>query len=76
VTFADDSRRAVSWLWDFGGGFTSTDQNPGTGKFLPGRHRVTLTVTDADGDTDSAVVRFTVADPAEDQPDESPPAEE
>ncbi len=60
VAFSDNSQRAVSWLWNFGGGFTSTDRNPGVVQFEPGQHRVTLTVTDQDGDTSTARVRFTI----------------
>lgn len=75
VSFSDNSKRAVSWLWDFGGGFTSTERNPGVAKFVPGRQQVTLTVTDADGDTSTARVRFTIAESGETPPENESPAD-
>lgn len=40
-----------TWLWDFGDGTTSTEQNPSHTYLSPGEYEVTLTVTD--GNTQS-----------------------
>jgi gliding motility-associated-like protein len=45
----------VSWLWDFGDGTTSTDQNPSHTYNTPGNYSVSLTVTDSFGNTDTGV---------------------
>jgi PKD repeat protein len=44
----------VSWLWDFGDGTTSTQQNP-SHMYAAGLWTVTLTVTDEHGCTDTEV---------------------
>jgi len=49
ATFVDTSMNAVSWLWDFGDGTTSTQQHPDHTFNSPGYHSVSLTVTTADG---------------------------
>lgn len=49
ATFADSSRDAVSWLWDFGDGATSTLQNPVHQYHSKPNGMVTLTVTDVNG---------------------------
>lgn len=47
ITFTDNSGPgAVSWSWDFGDGFGSTEQNPVHTYASLGDYRVTLTVTD------------------------------
>ncbi len=43
----------VSWLWDFGDGQTSTQQNPSHQYTQDGVYTVMLTVTEADADHDS-----------------------
>ncbi|MFC2000653.1 PKD domain-containing protein [Chloroflexota bacterium] len=43
----------ASWLWDFGDGQTSTDQNPAHEYAQDGTYTVSLTVSEADGDTDT-----------------------
>ena len=49
-TFLDASTGTpTSWLWDFGDGSTSTDQNPTHTYLFPGTYVVTLTVTNANG---------------------------
>ena len=56
VNFIDKSKSSepiVSWLWDFGDGTTSTEQNPTHTYASPGKYKVTLTVTDAAGRTAS-----------------------
>ncbi len=50
--FTDESIDAASWLWEFGDGFTSTEQNPTHLFPLPGTYQVCLTVTNAFGCTD------------------------
>jgi PKD repeat protein len=48
VKFENQSVSAVSYLWDFGYGFTSTEKSP-VFQFGCGNRSVTLTVTGADG---------------------------
>lgn len=45
----------VAWLWDFGDGVTSTDQNPSHTFIYGGSYDVTLVVTDANGCDNSFV---------------------
>jgi gliding motility-associated-like protein len=45
----------VSWLWNFGDGTTSTDQNPSHTYNTSGSYTVSLTVTDSFGNSDSDV---------------------
>ncbi len=45
VQFSDNSIGAYEWLWDFGDGSTSSDQNPLHEYDLPGSHDVTLQIT-------------------------------
>ena len=48
VTFTDTSAGPpTSWLWDFGDGNTSTQQNPSYNYANPGTYKVCLTVLDA-----------------------------
>lgn len=57
VAFTDESTGdPESWLWDFGDGETSTDQNPIHTFADPGTYEVTLTVS-KDGCDDSTLVR-------------------
>jgi PKD repeat protein len=44
VKFVDKSTNAVSWLWDFGNGMTSTAQHPQVSFPQPGVYDVSLTV--------------------------------
>lgn len=53
--FSDTSMNAVSWLWNFGDGTTSTDQHPIHTFAVGGYHSVSLNVTTADGCTYSAM---------------------
>ena len=56
VSFTDTSTSddgIVSWLWDFGDGQTSTDQNPHHEYIQDGFYTVSLTVTDSDGSSDT-----------------------
>jgi uncharacterized repeat protein (TIGR01451 family) len=52
----------VSWSWDFGGLGTSTLQNPQFTFMDDGTYTVTLTVTDADGSTDTVSHVITIVD--------------
>lgn len=58
VTFADASTGSpTSWLWNFGDGTTSTQQNPGVHTFTNiGSITVTLTVTNAGGSSSATKV--------------------
>jgi PKD repeat protein len=47
VEFTDESPSATSWLWNFGDGNTSTEQNPVHTYETTGNFEVTLTVDDA-----------------------------
>ena len=49
VAFFDLSDGAQSWLWDFGDGGTSTEQDPEHTYTQPGVYTVSLTVTNLDG---------------------------
>lgn len=49
----DPDGNITSWLWDFGDGNTSTEQNPQHQYTIPQLYNVTLTVTDNKGKTDS-----------------------
>lgn len=60
ATFTDYTENAVSWLWDFGDGGTSTQQNPNHQYAEPGDYTVCLTVTNQFGCTDSACYPITV----------------
>jgi thermitase len=56
VSFSDASTSydgITSWLWDFGDGSTSSEQNPTHTYNQDGVYTVTLTVTEADGDSDT-----------------------
>ena len=54
VQFSDSSTGgAVSWFWDLGNGTTSTLQNPSKTYTVSGTNAVTLTVTDAAGNTNT-----------------------
>ncbi len=50
VTFNNQSLSAVSYLWEFGNGFTSTEKSP-TYQFGCGNANIKLTVTGANGAT-------------------------
>ncbi len=47
VSFTDMSLRATSWYWEFGDGFTSTEQNPTHVYPSTGTYTVSLTITNS-----------------------------
>lgn len=56
TTFTDHSTGSpVSWQWDLGNGFTSTEQNPQASYVTAGSYTVKLTVTDATGATNTII---------------------
>ncbi len=60
--FTDTSSgEPTSWLWDFGDGKTSTEQNPGHSYARPGSYAVTLTVANTFGVTSTASRFVTVS---------------
>lgn len=64
VQFTDKSKGAAGWLWNFGDGQTSTDQNPSHTYSKAGKFTVTLTATGQAGpDTKKAVNFITVLEP-------------
>jgi PKD repeat protein len=64
VQFNDTSAGApVSWLWDFGDGSISTEQNTTYTYVMPGNYPVTLTVANETGAEASAVENVTVLVP-------------
>ena len=67
VFFTDQSTGIItSWFWDFGGGVTSTLQNPSNNYINPGTYTVSLTVTGPGGsDTATATIFVTSPVPTE-----------
>jgi gliding motility-associated-like protein len=59
-TFIDTSSYAVSWLWNFGNGDSSTDQDPVTAYFANGNYNVTQYAYGALGCVDSTVTIITI----------------
>lgn len=59
-TFIDQTTGATSWVWDFGNGQTSTQQNPTNTYTGAGTYTVTLTATDANGCVDTVQSIITV----------------
>ncbi|MCF6407183.1 PKD domain-containing protein [Chitinophaga filiformis] len=63
TTFNDNSTgNPVSWYWNLGNGFTSTEKSPGAAYTSAGIFTVTLTVKDAAGNTSTATKTVTVWD--------------
>lgn len=60
VQFQDDSEGAVSWLWTFGDGVESVEENPRHTYDSPGTYRATLQITSADDATDTESLAITV----------------
>lgn len=63
----NSSGNPVSWQWNLGNGFTSSEQSPSASYTTPGTYQVTLTVKNAAGNTSSVTKSVTVwAQPAPD----------
>jgi len=63
VAFQDLSAgRPSSWSWDFGDGTLSNQQNPTHVYNLPGQHSVSLTVSNADGQSSITKTDFITVD--------------
>ena len=65
VSFTNESTSydgITSWLWDFGDGDTSTEQNPTHPYLSASTFTVSLTVTEADGDSDMTSQSITVSE--------------
>ncbi|MDV7395870.1 PKD domain-containing protein, partial [Arthrospira platensis SPKY1] len=54
ISFVDESTGATAWLWSFGDGTFSTEQNPVHAYEAAGTYLVTLTTTGTDGCSNSA----------------------
>lgn len=63
VNFTDNSSNAVSYLWDFGSGDTSTLQNPSYTYLVDSSYTIVLTVTGIGGCASSATDSILVATP-------------
>ena len=63
VTFENNSVDAVSYIWDFGDGNTSTVENPVHTYAADGAYAVVLTGTDAGGDTKEVTKTVTIDTP-------------
>jgi PKD repeat protein len=63
VQFTDKSQNAVGWNWDFGDGTTSTQENQSHVYSAAGTYNVNLTVSNANGDTNSKTSTINVLQP-------------
>ncbi len=54
----------ISWIWDFGDGTTSTDQNPGKTYAFTGSFQVSLTASGMYGSDKKTLTDFITANPA------------
>lgn len=64
VHFTDQSAYATSWLWEFGDGGTSTEQNPAHTYTSAGSYDVKLTATNEIGSTSKTNTAFIQVTPA------------
>lgn len=55
VSFTDSSSNAISWLWDFGDGSSSVNQNPAHIYNVPGVYTIKLIVANSTGCTDTMI---------------------
>ena len=62
VRFENQSQGVTDYLWDFGDGTTSTDENPVHLYGAPGDYQVSLTVTSAGGCTETMTYVVTIDD--------------
>ncbi len=49
LNFRDESMNAIAWEWNFGNGFSSTQQHPQTSYVQPGTYSLKLTVSSSPG---------------------------
>lgn len=63
VNFTNTSKFSTSYLWDFGGGATSTEENPSYTFAGDGTFPVSLTATNAEGETAVSSMDIEVKDP-------------
>lgn len=67
ISYSQDGT-IVKWLWDFGDGNTSTQQDPTHRYNVSGTYKVTLTVWDTNGDSKSISKNVTVNETPNDPP--------
>lgn len=60
VEFTDMSAGATSWLWDFGDGNTSTEQNPSNQYYFAGTYQVSLIASGPDSCEAAALMEIVV----------------
>jgi PKD repeat protein len=63
ITFTNTSQNATSYLWDFGDGSTSTDENSTHSYTTAGTFTISLSVT-GDGGTNTSSINITILFPA------------
>lgn len=68
INFTDNSLRASSWLWNFGDGSFSTEQNPSYAYKSTGTYTVTLTVTNPGGSDQEVKTDYITVQPCTNQP--------
>lgn len=76
ISFTDNSSNASTWLWEFGDGNTSTEQNPIHTFETFGSYMVHLTVTDGMGNADETQQFIQITDtsgPVDDSDSNLPP---
>jgi hypothetical protein len=59
----------VDYIWDFGDGISSSNQNTTHTLYMPGTYKIKLTVVDNDGDSTIKIINITVTQPDEQYPD-------
>ena len=72
ISNANTNNEITEWFWEFGDGGTSTDQNPNYAYNNTGDYEVTLTVTSANGCTNSTSDSLTIIDFANAEFDHTP----
>lgn len=69
VSFTNTSTDAdgdiTGYEWDFGDGNTSTDMSPSHDYGMAGTYTVSMTVTDSEGNTDTAMMEIDLAEPSD-----------
>lgn len=63
IIFTNNSQNAVSYLWDFGDGATSEEENPTHIYESAGEYEITLTATGADGATKTKTASIELYEP-------------